>query len=100
RSHHLDGHRLRLVTPGAEIGVIGGSGFYEFLENDTEVDVDTPYGPPSGPIRVGELGGRAVAFLPRHGTGHEQPPHTVNFRANLWAFRQLGVSRIFGPCAA
>jgi 5'-methylthioadenosine phosphorylase len=88
------------VSGDAEIGVFGGSGFYEFLDERTEVTVDTPYGRPSGPVCVGQVGGRSVAFLARHGVEHERPPHTVNFRANLWALRELGVTRIFGPCAA
>jgi 5'-methylthioadenosine phosphorylase len=88
------------VTAGADIGVFGGSGFYEFLDHPTEVNVDTPYGQPSAPVTVGELGGHRVAFLPRHGPRHERPPHTVNFRANVWAMRELGVTRVFGPCAA
>jgi 5'-methylthioadenosine phosphorylase len=84
----------------AEIAVIGGSGFYQFLEETTEVVVHTPYGPPSAPLTVGVVGDRTVAFLPRHGIGHELPPHRVNYRANLWALRHLGVRRVFGPCAA
>jgi 5'-methylthioadenosine phosphorylase len=83
----------------ADIAVIGGSGFYEFLEHRRDVAVSTPYGPPSAPVTVGEVGGRRVAFLPRHGLRHEFPPHRVNYRANLWALRDLGVQRIFGPCA-
>jgi len=84
----------------AEIAVIGGSGFYRFLTDVTEAVRHTPYGPPSAPVAVGRLGGRRVAFLARHGTGHHLPPHRVNYRANLWALRELGVARIFGPCAA
>ena len=59
----------------------------------------TPYGDPSAPIAVGEVGGRQVAFLPRHGTGHEFPPHRINYRANLWALRSLGVQQVLAPCA-
>jgi 5'-methylthioadenosine phosphorylase len=88
------------VTGGAEIGVFGGSGFYEFLHDATERVLDTPYGPPSAAVTIGEVGGRRVAFLPRHGPSHELPPHRVNFRANVWAMRELGVTRLFGPCAA
>jgi 5'-methylthioadenosine phosphorylase len=84
----------------AEIGIFGGSGFYDFLENVSEVKVDTPYGDPSAPIAVGEIDGRTVAFLPRHGRRHEYPPHMINFRANVWALKELGVTRIVGPCAA
>jgi 5'-methylthioadenosine phosphorylase len=86
---------------GAEIGVIGGSGFYEFAAGaSNQVTVDTPYGPPSAPITVADVGGRQVAFLPRHGLRHEYPPHLVNYRANLWALHSLGVRRVIGPCAA
>jgi len=81
------------------IGVFGGSGFYSFLDDVTEVSVDTPYGAPSAPFAIGEVGGRKVAFLPRHGRRHELPPARVPYRANLWAMRELGVERIFGPCA-
>lgn len=84
----------------AEIGIIGGSGFYRFLDDSHEVQVDTPYGPPSGPLTVGTVAGRAVAFLPRHGPGHELAPHSINYRANLWALRSLGVTRVIGPCAS
>jgi 5'-methylthioadenosine phosphorylase len=91
------------VTEGsaqAEIGVFGGSGFYSFLDDASEVEVETPYGPPAAPITIGEVGGRRVAFLPRHGLRHELPPHRINYRANVWAMREVGVSRIIGPCAA
>jgi 5'-methylthioadenosine phosphorylase len=83
----------------AEIAVIGGSGFYQFLEDPTEIVASTPYGAPSGPVTVGEVGGRRVAFLARHGPQHQFPPHRVNYRANLWTLRQLGVKQVFGPCA-
>ena len=83
----------------AEIGVFGGTGFYRFLEDLEEVAVQTPYGPPSAKVAVGEVGGRRVAFLPRHGVDHEFPAHRVNYRANLWAMRRLGVRRILGPCS-
>ena len=81
------------------IGVFGGSGFYEFLEDVEEVRVDTPFGAPSAAIRVGDIQGQRVAFLPRHGDKHQFPPHQVNFRANVWAMRETGVRRIIGPCA-
>jgi len=83
-----------------EIGIFGGSGFYELLEGAQEIDVDTPFGEPSAPLTVGEIGGRKVAFLPRHGTKHQFPPHKINYRANLWAMKAAGASRIIGPCAA
>ncbi|MFJ1704799.1 S-methyl-5'-thioadenosine phosphorylase [Kitasatospora sp. NPDC088346] len=83
----------------AELGVIGGSGLYALLDEVTEITVDTPYGPPSDSLFVGEANGRTVAFLPRHGRGHTLPPHRINYRANLWALRSLGVRQVLGPCA-
>lgn len=88
-----------MATVEADVGVFGGSGFYEFLDDVVDVPVHTPYGAPAAPVAVGRLGDRRVAFLPRHGVHHELPPHRVNFRANVWALRSLGVTRIFGPCA-
>jgi 5'-methylthioadenosine phosphorylase len=82
------------------IGVFGGSGFYAFLETVETVEVETPYGKPSAPVTVGEVGGAKVAFLPRHGSSHELPPHRIPYRANVWAMRELGVRRIIGPCAS
>lgn len=79
------------------IGVIGGSGFYEFLTSASEVEVDTPYGKPSAPIVVGEFAGKQVAFLPRHGRHHELPAHRVPYRANMWAMCDVGVRQIIGP---
>jgi 5'-methylthioadenosine phosphorylase len=90
---------LPLPDPTAEIGVFGSSGFYSFLENTREVRVETPYGPPSDTFTIGEIGGRKVAFLPRHGREHQIPAHMVNYRANIWAMHELGVKRILGPCA-
>lgn len=83
----------------AEIGVFGGSGFYSLLENAREVKIETPYGPPSDAVMIGEIAGRKVAFLPRHGRDHSLPPHVINFRANVFAMRSLGVTRIIGPSA-
>jgi 5'-methylthioadenosine phosphorylase len=83
----------------AEIGVFGGSGFYDFLESTETVTVETPYGPPSAPPVIGDVGGRRVAFLPRHGADHRFPPHRIPYLANVWAMKELGVSRIFGPNA-
>lgn len=82
------------------VGVFGGSGFYSFLEDVEEADVDTPFGKPSAPVSIGRVGGRRVAFIPRHGVHHQFPPHVVPYRANLWALKELGVERVFGPCAA
>jgi 5'-methylthioadenosine phosphorylase len=87
------------VSPGAEIAVIGGSGFYSFLDDPVEVTVETPYGDPSGAITVGDVASRRVAFLPRHGPAHTIPPHRLNYRANLWALRSLGVTRVIAPSA-
>lgn len=85
----------------AEIAVIGGSGFYELdsLEGAREVVIDTPYGR-SPEIVLGEVAGRGVAFMPRHGKKHTVPPHLINFRANLWALRELGVVRALATTAA
>jgi len=84
----------------AEIGVFGGSGLYSLLEKPQEVKVDTPYGEPSDLLHLGTLAGRRVAFLPRHGRKHTLPPHMINYRANLWAMKELGVTRVIGPCAS
>lgn len=82
-----------------DIGIIGGTGFYEFLESPETIEVDTPFGKPSAPISIGNVAGRQVAFLPRHGLRHQYPPHLVNYRANLWALRSVGVRQLLGPCA-
>jgi 5'-methylthioadenosine phosphorylase len=84
----------------AEIGIFGGSGFYSLLENVTEVKVDTPYGAPSDAVFLAEVSGRKVAFMPRHGRKHTIPPHKINYRANVWAMKQLGVQAVISPCAA
>jgi 5'-methylthioadenosine phosphorylase len=84
----------------AEIGIFGGSGFYSFLDDVEEITVETPYGSPSAPLALGEVAGRTVAFIPRHGRHHELPPHRIPYRANLWAMREAGVRRIVGPCAS
>lgn len=88
-----------MTAPRADVGIIGGTGFYSYLAGGRELEVATPYGEPSAPITVGEVAGRSVAFLPRHGPGHEIPPHAVNYRANLWALRSLGVRQVLAPCA-
>jgi 5'-methylthioadenosine phosphorylase len=87
------------VAELATIGVIGGSGFYEFLSDADEVRVETPFGPPSDPLVLGELDGRRVAFVPRHGRDHRFPPHQIPFRANLWALRSVGVRQVLAPSA-
>lgn len=84
----------------AGVGVFGGSGFYAFLDDVERVELETPYGPPSAPVALAELGGTRIAFLPRHGERHELPPHRIPYRANVWALRELGVRRILGPCAS
>ncbi len=84
----------------AEIGVVGGSGFYSLLDDVREVKVDTPYGSPSDSVFLASVAGRDVAFLPRHGRRHTIPPHRVNYRANIWALRSLGVKAVISPCAA
>jgi 5'-methylthioadenosine phosphorylase len=86
-----------MTTP--TIGVIGGSGFYSFLEDAHPVEVETPYGGPSDTVVVGEVAGRQVAFVARHGAGHRYPPHRIPYRANLWALRALGVRQVLAPCA-
>jgi len=85
--------------PAGAVGVFGGSGFYRFLDEVEEVAVDTPYGPPSAHIRIGEIDGARMAFMPRHGDDHSLPPHRINYRANVWAMRHVGVRRIIGPSA-
>ncbi|REF35783.1 S-methyl-5'-thioadenosine phosphorylase [Thermasporomyces composti] len=85
--------------PRAEIGIIGGSGFYAFFDDATEVSVTTPFGEPSDPLTMGVVNGRHVAFVPRHGRDHRFPPHRINYRANLWALRSCGVRQVLAPCA-
>ncbi len=89
----------RAAAPVAEIGVLGGSGFYSWLDDARPVPVETPFGPPSEAPVVGSVAGRSVAFLPRHGRDHRFPPHRVNYRANLWALRALGVRQVLAPSA-
>lgn len=84
----------------ADIGIFGGSGFYKLLENAVERVVETPYGAPSERVMLGVLGGKRVAFLPRHGAHHQYPPHMINYRANVWALHSLGCKIIISPCAA
>ena len=83
----------------AAIGVFGGSGFYSLIENAREVTLETPYGAPSDRLALGEIAGKSVAFLPRHGKDHRYPPHAINYRANLYAMKMLGVKRIIAPTA-
>ena len=85
----------------AEIGIFGGTGIYDsgLLNESKEITIDTPYGKPSDSITIGEFNGRKIAFLPRHGKKHTIPPHMINYRANIWAFKELGVKRIIAPSA-
>jgi len=87
------------VKPRAEIGVFGGSGFYSFFKDAKRVPVVTRYGKPSARVTLSRIGEKNVAFLPRHGVHHEYPPHMVPYRANISAFKKLGVARIIAPNA-
>lgn len=85
---------------GAEIGIIGGSGFSRLFDDDVdEIEIETPYGAAAAPITVGELAGRRIAFLPRHGRRHSYAAHRVPYRANVWAMASLGVRGLIGPCS-
>jgi len=83
----------------AEFGVIGGTGLYDpnLLKNVKEITVETPYGKPSDSITIGELAGKTVAFLPRHGKKHTIRPTDINVQANIFALKKLGVKRILAP---
>ena len=85
----------------AEIGIFGGTGIYDsgLLKESKEITIDTPYGKTSDSITIGEFNGRKVAFMPRHGKKHTIPPHLINYKANIWAFKELGVKRIIAPSA-
>ncbi len=85
----------------AMLGIIGGSGLYRMdeLENTREVYPNTPFGEPSSPIVLGELKGKLVAFISRHGQNHQYPPSLVPYRANLWALKEIGVERVLSICA-
>src|ERR687886_847331 len=88
-------------THRADVGVFGGSGFYSLMEGPVEqISVQTPFGAPSDTLAAGRIGEGRVAFLPRHGQPHTIPPHAINYRANLWAMTQLGVTRLIAPTAA
>ena len=88
-----------IQSPAADIGVFGGSGFYSLLENVQEITLETPYGATSDSVFLAEYAGRRVAFLPRHGRHHTIPPHKINYRANVWAMKSLGVRYLLAPCA-
>lgn len=83
----------------ALIGVFGGSGFYEFLEDAREVQVTTPFGDPASSITIGSVGGRQVAFMARHGRQHNFVAHRVPYRANVWAMHSIGVRTLIAPCS-
>ncbi len=85
----------------AEIGIFGGTGIYDpgLLQDSKEIDIHTPYGKTSDSITLGSYRGKQVAFIPRHGKKHTIPPSLINFRANIWAFKELGVKRIIAPSA-
>ena len=84
----------------ADIGVFGGSGFYSFLSDVREVEIDTPYGKPSDKFALAEYEGKRIAFLPRHGKNHQFPPHMIPYRANLYAMKMLGVKKILAPTSS
>jgi len=86
--------------PKADVGVFGGSGLYDLVDAIDVVEVATPWGPPAAPVTIGAVDGVRVAFLPRHGAGHELPPHRVEYRANVDAMRRLGVRALLAPFAA
>lgn len=85
----------------AEIGIFGGTGIYDsgLLSETKEIILDTPFGKTSDSITVGIFKGKKVAFMPRHGRKHTIPPHMINFRANIWAFKEMGIKRIIAPSA-
>jgi 5'-methylthioadenosine phosphorylase len=89
------------ARPAAEIALLGGSGLYawEGLQHARDVEVETPYGKPSAPLRLGTLAGRRVAFLARHGLKHTLLPHEIDYRANVWALKSLGVSKAISASA-
>jgi 5'-methylthioadenosine phosphorylase len=81
------------------IGIFGGSGFYNLIDDAETTVRETPFGMPSSPITLGVIGRQEVAFIARHGFQHEYPPHRIPYKANLYAFRELGVTRIIAPSA-
>ncbi|MCD8025281.1 MAG: MTAP family purine nucleoside phosphorylase [Candidatus Gastranaerophilales bacterium] len=84
----------------AAIGIFGGSGFYSFLNDVEEYEIETPFGKTSDKIAIGNVGGKNVAFMPRHGKNHNIAPENVNYRANIWAMKHIGCKSIISPCAA
>ena len=90
-----------MVKDQADIGIFGGTGIYDsgLLQNNKEITIETPYGRTSDTITIGEFRGKKIAFMPRHGKKHSIPPHMINYCANIWAFKELGITRIFSPSA-
>jgi len=90
-----------MVSDTAEIGIFGGTGIYdsELLQDSKEITIETPYGKTSDTITIGEFKGKKIAFMPRHGKKHSIPPHMINYCANIWAFKELGITRIVSPSA-
>lgn len=84
----------------AQIGIFGGSSFYDFLKNGRQIKIKTPFGWPSDKIFIGNYKGKKIAFLARHGQHHQYPPHKIPYRANLYAFKMLGVKQIIAPVAS
>jgi len=84
-----------------KIGIIGGSGFYNMgiIKDTEEVNVETPFGKPSDKITIGKIQGVDVAFLPRHGKGHVYPPHMINYQANIFAMKEIGVEYLISTAA-
>ena len=85
----------------AEIAIIGGTGIYntDIITNEEKINIQTPYGETSDQITTGVFMDKKIAFLPRHGQKHSVAPHKINFLANIWALKELGVTRIIAPCA-
>ena len=81
------------------IGVVGGTGLYDFIQDAESLTIQTPYGAPSDALTRGTVGDTEVVFLPRHGREHQWPPHNIPYRANMWALRSLGVTQVLAPCA-
>lgn len=88
------------IKEKATIGIFGGSGFYSFLGDVKEYTIETPYGKTSDKIAIGKVAGKNVAFMPRHGKDHSITPGDVNYRANIWAMKQIGCKHLISPCAA
>ena len=88
-----------MSTAQAMVGIFGGSGFYEFLDDAHEHTVETPFGSPAGPIIVGSIAGNPVAFMARHGRDHQYAAHRVPYRANLWAMHSIGVRSVITSCS-